>query len=154
MASESNSSKRSPIGRMLGSAGPAVAKVKSVNPAAAKTSATRGVTGTKELLSLTLAYVKQETKEPLSGIGRLLAFGLGGAVLMGFGLILYALALLRGIQGALAYVRADGERGPWSGSLTYIPYFLTGVGCLVAIGVIASMLVRATKRTKRNGAGQ
>ncbi len=152
MASESNSSKSSLIGKLLGSAGPAVAKVKSVNPAAAKTSATHGVTSTKELVSMSIAYIKQETKEPLAGIGRLLALGLAGATLMGFGLILYTLALLRGIQGAFAYVRANGDRGPLSGSLTFIPYILTAVGCLVAIGIIVSMLMRATKSAKRTGA--
>lgn len=152
MASEHQTPKSSVLGRLLGSAGPVVSKVKGVNPAAAKTSAARGVTGTKELLTLSLAYVKQETKEPLAGIGRLLGLGLAGAVLMGFGLVLYGLALLRGIQSAFAYVRADGERGPMSGSLSWIPYGLSFLGCLLAIGLIVLMLSKATKATKRNGA--
>ena len=131
-----------------------MSKVKGVNPAAAKTSAVKGVTGTKELLTLSLAYVKQETKEPLSGIGRLLAFGLAGAVLMGSGLILFALALLRGLQGAFAYVRADGDRGPLTGSLSWIPYLATFVGCCVAIGLIGIMLLKARGAVAREGAAK
>ena len=151
MASEPNSPTSSLIGRLIGSAGPAVSKVRNVNPSTVKTSASHSVTGTRELLSLSVAYVKQETMEPLSGAGRLLAFGAVGATFMGFGLVLFALALLRGIQSVLAYVHADGERGPLSGTLSWVPYLLSALGCLVALGVIVALWSRAAKSIKRSG---
>jgi Putative Actinobacterial Holin-X, holin superfamily III len=154
VASDQNSPKSSLVARLLGSAGPAVARVRSVNPAAAKVSAARGAAGTKELLSLSLAYIKQETKEPLNGIGRLLAFGVAGATCMGLGLVLLGLALLRGVQAAFAYVHADGGRGPFSGSLSWIPYLLASLGCAFVIAAIGFAWSSAGKRSKRNGVPQ
>ena len=154
MAPDPNASKSSLLNRLIGSAAPAVSKVKNVNPAAAKTSAAKGVTGTKELLGLSLAYVKQETKEPLAGIGRLLKFGIAGAVLMGFGLVLLGLSLLRGLQGAFAYVHADGGRGPLSGTLSWLPYLLTVVACVVVVVTIVVLFMQATKKQTRNGVSQ
>jgi hypothetical protein len=128
--------------------------MRNVNPAVAKSSAAKGVTGTKELVSMSLAYVKQETKEPLAGISRILKFGLSGAVLLSFGLVLLGLSVLRGIQAAFAYVRSDGERGPMTGHWSWAPYLLTFLACLGAIVCIGLLFARATKKQSRNGATQ
>ena len=51
-----------------------------------------------ELWEMLVSYAKQETVEPLKGLGRFVAFGVGAAVLGGIGIILLTLAGLRGLQ--------------------------------------------------------
>src|SRR5207302_11445832 len=51
-----------------------------------------------KLLDLVRAYAKQETVEPLRGVGRFVAFGLAGSFLVGIGLVLLALGALRALQ--------------------------------------------------------
>jgi hypothetical protein len=154
VAPEPTSSKSSLLSRLLGSAGPAVSKVRSVNPAAAKTSAVRGATGTKDLISMSIAYVKQETKEPLKGIGRLLGAGIAGAALMGLGLVMFGLAFLRGLQSAFGYVHKDGGKGVFTGRLSFVPYILAALLCVLALVLIVLKLSRAKSSVKRNGGTQ
>ena len=78
-------------------------KIRGVKPGAAKESAARGAASTKDLIQLSIGYVKQETKQPLVGIGRLLSRGLIAAILISTGLVLLLLGLLRGIQAGLAF---------------------------------------------------
>ncbi len=132
---------------------PTLTKVKKVNPVIAKESATKGVAGAKDVVKLSIDYLKQETKGPLQGVGRLLGFGIAGAVFLGFGLILSALALLRGLQSALSSEsvkvtengRAVVDRGHFSGSLSWFPYFISGIGCIIAIAVIAVLIKRSMR---------
>ena len=138
------------MAKLTDTIGPSMGKLRNVNPAAAKESATRGASSAKDIIALSIDYVKQETKEPLRGAGRYLAFGAAGGVLIGFGAVLLALSLLRGIQTALAYVRVSGgdhhlDRGPWSGSLTWLPYLLTGAACALGIGAILLARTRANR---------
>lgn len=138
------------MSKLTDAVGPSMGKLRNVNPAAAKESATRGATSAKDIVALSIDYVKQETKEPLRGAGRYLAFGAAGGVLIGFGAVLLALSLLRGIQTGVAYVRVSGadrqvHRGPWSGSLTWLPYLLTGLACAAGIGVILLARKRANR---------
>src|SRR4029453_11942595 len=51
-----------------------------------------------ELWSLTKDYARQETIEPLKGVGRYVAFGFAGAVLGAFGVAMLLLSLLRALQ--------------------------------------------------------
>lgn len=141
--------------------GPAIAKIRGVDPRAAKGSAQRGVAGAKDLVKLSIDYLKQETKGPLDGVGRFVAFGTGGAIFLGFGLVMLGLAVLRGLQTALAYERvkvsrvvgdAAGvgvERGPFSGSLSWLPYLLTAIVCVVCIVAIMLGWKRATRPASR-----
>ena len=41
-----------------------------------------------ELWELSTAYAKQETLDPLKGLGRYLSYGIGGALLLGGGIIM------------------------------------------------------------------
>ena len=131
---------------------PALGKVRSVNPSAAKQSATRGAASAKDIATLSIDYIKQETIEPLKGLKRYLAFGLAGGLLIGFASVLLVLSLLRGIQAGLAYrhlkTTAEGvvrNNGPLSGSLSWAPYLLAAVACVVGLGAIGLSLTRAKK---------
>lgn len=92
-----------------------------------------------ELWELSTAYAKQETIDPLKGLGRFLGFGVGGAILFGLGSILLLLAGLRALQ-----TETDTTL---TGSLTFVPYFIVVAVGLVLIGLVVLRIV------KRKGPG-
>jgi hypothetical protein len=95
-----------------------------------------------ELYELVLAYAKQEALDPVKGLGRFIGFGIAGSVVFGLGAVIMLLGLLRALQS---------ETGSsMTGNLSWIPYGLTLVACVVVIGV--AMAVRARK-PKRGGSG-
>ncbi len=51
-----------------------------------------------ELRDLVLAYIRQETLDPLKSLGRYIGFGIGGALLLGTGALLLAVGELRLLQ--------------------------------------------------------
>ncbi len=95
-----------------------------------------------ELLDLVRAYAKQETIEPLKGIGRWLAFGVAGSVLLGTGLLLLAVGALRALQ------TETGEA--FDGDLTWVPYLIVVAGS----GLVTVVALRAIGRHKRKGKGR
>jgi hypothetical protein len=141
---------------ILDSVTPLLDKVRGVRPGAAKESAARSAVSTKELVQLSIGYVKQETKQPLAGLKRFLVVGLGAAVLIATGLVLLLLGLLRGLQAALAYERVtvEGARdnGPFSGGLSFLPYVFTILGCLVALGLVGLMARKSLRSSTPGGA--
>ncbi len=87
-----------------------------------------------ELWDLVRAYAKQETIEPIKGLGRFVTFGVAGSVLLGIGSVLLALAVLRALQtetGAL-----------FDATWSFAPYLLTLVVCTVVIAMAASAMRR------------
>lgn len=92
-----------------------------------------------ELKDLVVAYAKQETLEPIKGLGRFILFGVAGSVVLAIGLVLLVLSLLRLLQTELA----DTFDGNWS----FAPYVLTLVVCLVVLA-LAAKAVGAAKRRK------
>ncbi len=88
-----------------------------------------------ELVDLTKAYAKQETIDPLKGLGRYLAYGLAGSLLLGIGVILLVLAGLRALQT---------ETGTtFTGNWSWAPYVIVLV---VVLAVIGLALTRVTKK--------
>jgi uncharacterized membrane protein YidH (DUF202 family) len=87
-----------------------------------------------ELWELTKDYARQETVDPLKGIGRYLAFGAAGAVLIGFGVVLLMLAALRALQTQTG--------NALDGNLSWLPYAIVLV---VAVGLAALAASRITK---------
>ena len=85
-----------------------------------------------ELWDLVRAYAKQETIEPIKGLGRFVAFGVAGSLLRGIGSVLLALALLRALQTETWSLFA----GTWS----FVPYLLTLVACAIVIATAASAI--------------
>lgn len=91
-----------------------------------------------ELLDLLRAYAKQETIQPLKGIGRWLAFGAAGSLLLGTGLVLLAVGALRALQT---------ETGTtFEGNWSWAPYLIVLAGCAVLIAVVASRIGKKAKR--------
>jgi hypothetical protein len=93
-----------------------------------------------ELKDLVVAYAKQETLEPIKGLGRFIAFGVAGSILLAVGLVLLVLALLRGLQTELA--------DTFDGNFSFAPYLIT----LVVCGVVVALAARAIGAAKRKGA--
>jgi hypothetical protein len=81
----------------------------------------------RELVDLVIAYAKQETLEPLKGLGKNAALGLGGAVLLGIGGLFCSISALRAMQSETDFFERH--------NLSYLPYFLTVV-ILVALSAI------------------
>ncbi|MGY6499583.1 MAG: hypothetical protein ACXIVQ_01595 [Acidimicrobiales bacterium] len=88
----------------------------------------------KDLWVLLRDYAKQETIGPLRGIGRYLKFGLPGAILVGLGVVLLALAGLRALQT---------ETGTtFSGNWSFSPYLIVLVGLALVMGLSARAISR------------
>ncbi len=80
-----------------------------------------------EVKELVVAYVKQETVEPIKGLGRFLKFGLLGSFLLMVGTLMLVLSALRALQTETGTLFA----GNWS----WAPYGITFVGCIVVAGL-------------------
>lgn len=92
-----------------------------------------------ELWELIVAYVKQETVVPLQKLGRYVAWGVVGALLLGVGVIFLALSGLRALQT---------ETGStFTGNWSWAPYGIV----LVALGLGASIVwsARGGRRKER-----
>ena len=88
-----------------------------------------------ELWELTVAYAKQETVEPLKGLGRFVGYGVGGAVMLGIGCGLLLLGGLRALQ-----TQTDTT---FSGNWSWAPYLIAVAS---GSGLIGLALLRITRR--------
>lgn len=77
----------------------------------------------RELVDLVVGYAKQETLEPLKGLGKNVAFGVVGAVMVGTGALFLALSALRALQS---------ETDAFEDNLSWAPYLIVAV-LLVAL---------------------
>ena len=90
-----------------------------------------------ELWELVVAYLKQETVEPIKGLGRFVGFGIAGSIVLTIGLVLLVLGGLRAVQ----VETAPHLTGSWS----WVPYLIV----LVAAGLFAGLAARAITSKKR-----
>lgn len=93
-----------------------------------------------ELIQLVKAYFKQETTEPLKALGRVVAFGVAGSLLLGTGVIFVALGILRLLQ--------DETDTTFHGNWSIIPYVVVIIALLVA----AALVFKIGTRTKKGPA--
>ncbi len=103
-----------------------------------RSGAARGLGGLRasgsETLQLVIDYIKQETLDPLKGLGRFIAFGVAGSVALAIGLVILSVAFLRLLQT---------ETGTaFAGNLSWVPYLI----CTVAVVLVAAIAVRAISR--------
>ena len=89
-----------------------------------------------ELWEMLVSYAKQETVEPLKGLGRFVGFGLGAAVFGGIGIILLTLSGLRALQ-----THNDNHL---DGNWNWVPY-------LAALVLLAILILVAVRRIKPKG---
>ena len=95
-----------------------------------------------ELIDLVRTYVKQETVGPLKGLGRSIAFGVAGSLVLATGVVLLALSGLRALQS---------ETGStFDGSWSWAPYLLT----LLGVAVVIALALAATRKRSASGAGK
>jgi hypothetical protein len=97
-------------------------------------------TAGSDFLQLVVDYAKQETLEPIKGVGQFVAFGVAGSVVLSLGTALLLLALLRLLQG---------ETGSaFTGNLSWLPYLITAVVAVAVAGLATWRVTRgAAKRT-------
>lgn len=92
-----------------------------------------------ELRGLVVDYARQETVDPLKSLGRYLAFGLAGSVLLAVGGVFVTLGLLRLLQTQTG----DVFDGGWS----FVPYLIVLVFVVLAIGLLVGAVIR-TKQSE------
>ena len=92
-----------------------------------------------ELWELTVAYAKQETVDPLRGLGRYLGYGVGGSLVFAFGSVLLLLSLLRALQ------TETGDA--FDGNFTWVPYVIVVAAAALLVGLVMWRVV------KRKGPG-
>lgn len=93
-----------------------------------------------ELWELIVAYFKQETVVPLKQLGRYVALGLAGSLLLGTGVLFLALAGLRALQTETG----DTFDGNWS----WAPYGI--VLAVLLIGALITWKARGPERVRRS----
>ena len=103
----------------------------------------RGLSGLRgeaqEVVQLVVAYVRQETLDPVKGLGRYVVFGIAGSVALSIGLFVLAVGVLRVLQT---------ETGTtFTGNLSWIPYVI----CAVMVVVICVIAVKAISRGQLPG---
>ena len=86
-----------------------------------------------ELKDLVVGYAKQETVDPLKTLGRYLGFGIAGSVLLGTGIFLLLLALLRGLQEISFF-----QDSTW----TWLPYLITALTGAIIVALFLMKLMR------------
>jgi hypothetical protein len=86
-----------------------------------------------ELKQLTVDYAKQETIDPIKGLGRFVGLGVAGSVLLGIGVCLLGLAALRALQT---------ETGDTFGeNLSFVPYLIAFV-VLIGLAVVTATRIK------------
>jgi hypothetical protein len=100
-----------------------------------------------ELKDLVVGYAKQETVDPLKTLGRFLGFGFAGSMMLGAGLLLLLLALLRGLQQIEIFNDPDRFEG---GTFSWAPYGLTALaGTILAVLFLRKLMTMSKNRGTR-----
>ena len=93
----------------------------------------------KDLQAMLVSYAKQETIEPLKELGKYLAFGLAGSLLVFLGVLFIGLSVLRALQSETGTV-FDGQSfasmGPYAASI-------------LVMGLLIALLLRAMSKAKK-----
>ena len=95
----------------------------------------------QEAVSLIVDYIKQETLDPVKGLGRYVVFGVAGSVALAIGLVVLAVGLLRLLQEATG--------STFTGNLSWIPYVIIAV----VVVLVAFIAVKAISRGQTPNSG-
>jgi hypothetical protein len=93
-----------------------------------------------DAFKLTVDYLKQEALTPLKGLGKFLAWGLLGSLLIAVGVLLVLVGILRLLQADTG----TALTGDWS----WVPYFAVAVVGVAVAGVAAWRITAGPGRAK------
>ena len=93
----------------------------------------------RDVVDLVVRYLKQETVGPLKALGRFVVYGTVGSFVLGVGVILFLVAVLRALQE---------ETAVFHGNLSWIPYLIVAVLGVLVI-VIAGLRIAAGPARRR-----
>ena len=93
----------------------------------------------RNALNLVVAYLKQETLDPLKGLLRFVAFGVAGSVAITIGTVMLLVAALRVLQT---------ETGTFHGNLSWVPYLIV-IGLAAAIAGLSGWRIVAGPAARR-----
>lgn len=96
--------------------------------------------GAQEIQQMLVAYAKQETVEPLKSLGKYLAWGISGALMIFVGGIFVGLGVLRLVQSETGDTFSGGS------FMSVLPYVITLAALLIIIAFILGLMNRARKR--------
>lgn len=92
----------------------------------------------QELWQLTVAYGRQEIRDPLRGLAGYVGWGLASMFLLGTGSVLLALGGLRALQT---------ETGSTlTGNLSWAPYAIVLAGSMIVLGIVGAIVTREKKQ--------
>jgi hypothetical protein len=93
-----------------------------------------------DAFQLTVDYLKQETIDPLRGLGRFLYMGIAGSVFLAFGILLVLIGILRLLQT---------ETGSaLTGDMSWVPYAVVVLLGLIVIAVAVWRVTAGPGRAK------
>jgi len=93
----------------------------------------------RELWELVVAYFKQETAVPLQQLARVVALGLLGSLLLGFGVVFLTLGGLRALQ--------EETGTTFTGSWSWAPYAI--MAAVLAVGAALVWKIGTRRRARR-----
>jgi hypothetical protein len=92
-----------------------------------------------EIKELALKYIKEETIAPIKQMGRFVAWGAAGSLLVGFGFFFLLLGALRFLQEQFKVL---------DGTLSWIPYLIVVVLAVIIIGLTLWRIVSGTAKRR------
>jgi hypothetical protein len=92
-----------------------------------------------EIKDLALKYIKEETIQPVKQMGRFVAWGAAGSLLVGFGFFFLLLGALRFLQEQFKVL---------DGTLSWIPYLVVVVLAAIVIGFTLWRIVSGTAKRR------
>jgi flagellar biosynthesis protein FliQ len=92
-----------------------------------------------EIKQLALRYIKEETIQPLKDLGRFIAWGALGSLLVGFGYLFLLFGALRFLQEQFKVL---------DGTLSWIPYLIVVVLAAIIVGLTIWRIVSGTAKRR------
>lgn len=86
----------------------------------------------RDAIALVIAYLKQETLDPLKQLGRFVLFGVTGSLAIAVGTVLLLVAALRVLQT---------ETGAFHGNLSWLPYLIVAFLAMAVMGLAGWRIV-------------
>ena len=92
-----------------------------------------------EIKQLALRYIKEETIQPLKDLGRFIAWGALGSLLVGFGYLFLLFGALRFLQEQFKVL---------DGTLSWIPYLIVVVLAAIIVSLTVWRIVSGTAKRR------